>query len=225
MRSLHADLTAEQQNMSVKPVLSFAIATDITYDTDRIIRVDQIEEQNSHKAEIVLQDSDGVMTAKDLKGLKVTPAWGLATASGDRTSATAPLWVKDMKPYSAQGIRRCTLSCIGIQDRLTDDKANGNYFHDFSSQKTVLDLVTEVASGVAVPEDTEVSNLINDSNVGLTSVGNLDGAGQSFPIASGDDDFTIISVSFRLKKTGTPTGDVKFRIDDWDGNSIVTKKA
>ncbi len=223
MRSLSSSLTAEQQLMSVRPALSMVVTGDATYGTDRIMRMDHIEEQNSHKAEIVLQDSDGVMTAKDLKGKKLAPDWGFITSAGQETSETAPLWVKDMKPYSAQGIRRCTLSCWGIPDRLTADKANANYNHDFSSQKTVLDLVTEVASGVAVPEDTEVSNLINDSSVGLTSVGNLDGAGQSFPIAATDDDFTIISVSFRLKRTGVPGGAVTFRIDDWDGNSIATK--
>ncbi len=171
MRSLSSTLTAEQKKMSVKPVLSFAIATDTTYGTDRILRVDHIEEQNSHKAEIVLQDSDGVMTAKDLKGLKVTPAWGFKTSAGEETSATAPLWVKDMKPYSSEHFRRCTLSCIGIPDRLQADKANNNYFHHWSSQKTVLDLVTEVGSGVAVPEDTIEANLISDAYVDLTSVG------------------------------------------------------
>lgn len=273
--------------MSVKPVLSIAIATDTTYTTDRIMKIDQTEEHNSHKAEIVLQDSDGVMTAKDLKGLKVTPAWGFKTSAGDETSPTAPLWVKDMRLESSPGRRLCTLSCIGIPDRLALDKASANYNHDWSSQKTVLDLVTEVASGVAVPEDTIVANLISDNAAGLSQPktgtadateayklhdadggfskddvgktltnttdstvttirtfvdsGEIDladdimvsgenytisavyGAGQSFPIDATDDDFTIISVSFRLKKTGLAIGNITFRIDDWAGNSIATK--
>uniref|UniRef100_A0A6M3K555 Tail protein n=1 Tax=viral metagenome TaxID=1070528 RepID=A0A6M3K555_9ZZZZ len=209
--------------MSVSPVLSIAIATDTTYGTDRIKKMDHTEEQNSHKAEILLQDSDGVMRAKDLKGLKVTPAWGFKTSAGSETSATAPLWVRDQRGSSSPGQKLCTLSCIGIPDRLTEDKANDDYNHDASSQKTVLALITEVASGVAVPEDLVVSNLVNDSSIGLTSVGGLAGAGQSFPIAAGDTDFTVTNLSFRLKKTGLPTGSITFRIDDWDGNAIVSK--
>jgi len=165
--------------MSVRPVLSIAVATDTTYGTDRIIRMEQTEEQGSHKAEIILQDSDGVMTAKDLKGLKVTPAWGFITSAGEETSATAPLWVRDQKLDSSQGRRVCTLSCFGIPDRLNEDKANDDYDNDWSSQKTVLDLVTEVASGVAVPEDTVVANLVYDSTIELRTydVGTADLAG------------------------------------------------
>ena len=225
MRALHADLTAAQQEMSATPILSMAVTGGSTYGTDRILMMNQIESHDSHKAEIVLQYSDGVMTALDLKGKKLTPAWGFTTASGDKTSATAPLWIRGQQLESSQGRRICTLSCVGIPDRLSEEKADDDYAHDWSSTKTVLDLVREVASGNAIAEDTIVANLANtpDGSIRLDNHLGLTGTGQGFPVRPDDDTFTIKQLSFKLKKTGSPSGDITFRIDDYEGSSIASK--
>uniref|UniRef100_A0A6M3J729 Tail protein n=1 Tax=viral metagenome TaxID=1070528 RepID=A0A6M3J729_9ZZZZ len=276
-----------------------------------MLRVEHTEEHDSHKAEIVLQDSDKVLNALDLKGYKLQPRWGLITSDGSEYSETAPLWVRDQRGDSVRGRMICTLSCIGIPDRLAEEKADDDYRHHWSSTKTVLDLITEIADGAAVAEtliekqDTSDSyielraydvgttqlngNIKTEADVGDTSIalkglgtgtinrttklsisgdstdyfvtanatitaneatvtispglaqlaevdtlinlnwrwgtgqtGTTHGAGQRLYIKNTDDTArTVSSISFRLKKTGSPTGNVTFIITYVDDESTA----
>ena len=219
MRDLSAtQLEAEQKKMSIKPVVSFVFShgeKKYTYDTSRILRCEHSETHDSHRAAIVLQNAEGALTSLDLKGYAVAPSWGLNTSAGDETSATAPLWVKDMWLHSLQGRMECHLTCIGIPDRLTEDKANDNYEHHWSSVKTVKDLITEIADGQPVEEELTVKQEKYDTSVGelfiaLSTDVTTTGCGQRIHIPNR----TITKVSFKLKRNGVPEDNVVFRILD-----------
>lgn len=233
MRELTSTLTAESKRLSVKPVISFVFTsgeTSYTYDTSRILRCEHSESHSSHKAVLVLQNSDGQFTSKDLKGYAVSPNWGLKTSAGDETSETAPLWVKNQQLHSMPGRMECYLTCFGIPDRLTEDKANDNYYHHWSSVKTVKDLITEIASGVAVAEELTVKQEEYDTSVGevyyaLSTDVDTTGLGQRLHIPNR----TITKISFKIKRVGVPEGNVVFRIIDAEvplsGESVLAEKS
>ena len=218
MRTLSGTLESQQKQLSVSPTISFVFThgeTEYTYNTTRILRAEHSESHNSHKAELVLQNSDGHFTEKDLKGYAVSPNWGFITSAGEETSETAPLWVKDQQLFSYPGRMECYLSCIGIPDRLTEDKANDNYHHHWSSVKTVKDLITEIADGQPVEEELTVKQEEYDTSAGelfyaLSTDVDTTGLGQRLHIPNR----TITKISFKIKRVGVPEGDVVFRIID-----------
>uniref|UniRef100_A0A6M3L1W8 Uncharacterized protein n=1 Tax=viral metagenome TaxID=1070528 RepID=A0A6M3L1W8_9ZZZZ len=240
--SISSALEAEQKELSVKPSLPWVFtsgATELTYDTDRILRCEHSEAHDSHKAELILQNSDGEFTAKDLKGYSVEPKWGLITSAGSETSETAPLWVHDMTLHSVRGQLIARLACIGMPDRLARDKAQSTYLHHWSSTKTVKDLITEVADNSPVSEelteelytvnlsdhdgyidldDTEVEYINSDGGVVTARV---DGVGQRISIPNRE----VTKIAFRLKKTGEPAGtNVTFRIYDVENDIELASK-
>lgn len=305
-------LIAEQAEMNVDPLLRFLFtsgATEYDYDISYVLYAQHSENPSSHKATILLQNSDGEFTSKDLRSYHVAPRWGLVTPSGNEYSTTAPLWVRDQQLLSLRGRMVCQLLCIGIPDRLQEDKASDDYSHHWSSTKTVLDLATEILDGTAVSETLTESQETVDSyfklglydvgttdlagavkteaakgatSVALKSLGtgtinidtvlNIDGHATDYivtanatisgneatvsispaltDVAEVDDlinlnwrwgsgqtgtmhafgqrlpviDRTVTKISFVLKKTGSPTGDVSFKVYDVDGSAVLATK-
>ena len=111
---------------------------------------------------------------------------------------------------------RYIVSLMGMPDLLKEDKAKDDYNHHATSVKTVKDLVTEILDGQPVAEELTESQNVYDSWLALDDT--KDAAGQRLML-----DKTITKVSFRLKKTGSPTGNITFKIDDLEGNNLASK--
>ena len=185
---------------------------------DRILDIKPVEESFSQGAEVLLDNTDGALTALDLKGYEAVISFGATTSSGDEYSAVAPLLVRDQRLYSVPGRLVCSLTCIGIPNRLAEDKANDNFDQNFGSQKTVKDLITEIADGQPVTDNNwgEVQEE-NDSFYQLVTA--LQTVGQKLITSPGR---TITALSFYLKKIGTPSGtNLTFFVSKVSDDSVI----
>ena len=188
---------------------------------DRILDIKPVEESFSQGAEVLLDNTDGALTALDLKGYEAVISFGATTSSGDEYSAEAPLLVRNQRLYSSSGQLVCSLTCIGIPNRLAEDKANDNYDQNFGSEKTVKDLITEIADGQPVTDNNwgEAQN-DSDSFYDLYTGGAGDGLtiGQKLITSPGR---TITALEFYLKKTGSPTGNLTFTVQKVSDESTL----
>jgi len=156
MRSLHADLLTAQRADILDPKISLAFTHGVdeeNYNEDVIVSIpEHHEELYDHHAEIVLDNSAGTFTEKNYKGWKVQIKYGLVTASGNRWSTCAPLWVTVPRLDSTPGSLRCSLTLVGIPNLLAEDKASDNYLPEEDDTKTVQTLIREIAgdSGVTI---------------------------------------------------------------------------
>lgn len=147
MISLSDTLLAEQKKASVDALIKIALThgeDSYTYDRDRIVDLDRVEEIYSHKAEIVLDNSDKSLTDLGLKGFQGVTSFGAITGEGNEYCARAPLWVIDQRLESSPGGLTCTLSLVGIPNLLAEDKASVNYTPDEDDTKTVKELVNQL---------------------------------------------------------------------------------
>lgn len=146
MRSLTATLKAAQQAATIDALIKIELtygATSYTYDRNRILDINHLEEPFTQKLELVLDNSDGILTALDLKGFKGIISYG-AVASGNEYSACAPLWVIAQRLESIQGRLICQLSLLGIPNLLAEDKASESYLPEETDTKTVKTLIGEI---------------------------------------------------------------------------------
>ena len=100
MRTLDAALTAQQKRASVSPLIKIVLtqgATTETHEQDRILSIpEHYEAPYDQHATILLNNSDGLLTAKDYQGYKGVISWGMyvdSLAAADMYSACAPLYV------------------------------------------------------------------------------------------------------------------------------------
>ena len=219
MRTLSATLQAAQEMKSRAPVKRVVLtsgATSYTYGNERILSLVHTERDDSHTAVIELQNSDHALDDIALKGFSAVISHGFKGTAGAEYSACAPLKVVGPVKQSAPGMLRYIVSLMGMPDLLKEDKAKDDYNHHATSVKTVKDLVTEILDGQPVAEELTVSQNVYDSWLALDDT--KDAAGQRLTL-----DKTITKVSFRLKKTGSPTGNITFKIDDLEGNNLASK--
>src|SRR3990167_8597748 len=137
MRTLHADLTAAQKEAVITPLYKIVLGAT-TYEQDRIISIDHLEEPSHQSATVVLNNWDRAVTT-NFKGVKGIISYGMGTASGDRTSATAPMWVVGQESRSAPGMLTVTLSLVGLAAMLAEDKANTEQDLYTEDRQTVKD--------------------------------------------------------------------------------------
>jgi len=218
--TLHASQKSSTLSPLVRLTLSKAGEDDIVLEQDRVLHVPaHINSTDSQTLEIIFDNSDGYFTDLDLKGWDAVFEWGLVTAVGDEYIAQPPLKVISQQMSSWPGALHCRLSLIGIPDRLAEDKASGNYELDSTSTKTVKDLISEIAAGVAVgdvftEEQTQAGNfydLYYDNNMGAV--------GQKIA----NPNRTITAIAFWLKKTQNPRGYVTYKIVRVsDGETLLT---
>lgn len=154
MRTLTATLSAEQKDSSIAPlyriVLSRTGQTTVTYDEDRVLSVDHVEEPYHSQAEVVLNNSDLNITT-DFKGYKAVISYGMTTSSGAERSACAPLWVFGQQNHSSQGKLTVTLSLRGTMDLIAEDKANAQYTLESGDTQTVKTLLNAVLGATIAP--------------------------------------------------------------------------
>lgn len=147
MRDLSATLKAAQQAESIDALVKIVLThgeDSYTYDRDRIVDKNHPEEPYSQKAKLVLDNSDGALTALDLQGFKGVISYGAITSAGEEYSATAPLWVISQQFNSSPGALDCTLSLIGIMNLMAEDKASEKYMPDEEDTKTVKTLINQI---------------------------------------------------------------------------------
>uniref|UniRef100_A0A6M3XXQ0 Uncharacterized protein n=1 Tax=viral metagenome TaxID=1070528 RepID=A0A6M3XXQ0_9ZZZZ len=154
MRTLSSTLTTAQQeggNVLFKAVFTKAGQSTRTYgvDTDNvIIRLSHTESEWSQKADVIVENGDGTLTALDLTGYTATISFGYITTAGDEYSAVAPL-----ECISQQGTTQflggnffITFTCAGIFDMMGEDEASDEYSVDDTNTDTVKTILTAIAN-------------------------------------------------------------------------------
>lgn len=119
-------------------------ANQWVYDRTRILPSEHDEEPYSHRARVVLDNSDGEFDSKNFKGIKAVISYGAVTGSGDEYSPSAPLWVRDQQLNSSPGKLTCELLLMGIPNLMGEDQASETYIPEESDTKTVKDLVNAI---------------------------------------------------------------------------------
>jgi len=147
MRTLSDTLLAAQQVTSidalVKLVLTFG-ESSYTYTRTRILDITETEDGELQSLEITLDNSDKALNDLSFKGYKSVFSSGAVTGEGDEYSACAPMWVIDQRFDSVPDELTCTLSLIGIFNRMAQDKAALPYEYNEDHSYIVKELITQV---------------------------------------------------------------------------------
>jgi len=130
----------------VRAVLTLG-GESLTCARGRILSTEEQLEPYSHTAEVLLDNSDGEFTSKDLRGYRVVIGWGAVTAAGDEYLDSPPLTVIRQELLSERGVLTCRLLCQGVVDGLAEDRASESYAPDASDTTTVQSLINSILSG------------------------------------------------------------------------------
>lgn len=148
MRTLSSTLENAQKSSSIKAIYKIVLtsgATTYTYEQDRILPSSHDEELYSHRATIILDNSDAEFDDKDLKGYQGVISYGAVGKTGAEYSATAPVWVIDQQFNSQPGKLTCELILEGIPNLMAEDEASANYIPASDDTETVKSLVDAIA--------------------------------------------------------------------------------
>lgn len=174
------------KNLLIRTVFTYGGNT-YTYTTTKIKRLQDTEQAFSHKAQVLLEDTDKVLHGLDLEGYKAVLSYGLVTRAGEEWVDTAPLWVVGQNRDSYRDRLEVNFELEGIFDRMAKQKANQviRYREPFSL--TVKDLLTAVADATLSPfADYPAYTITFDS--GYDDDGLIDTfmPGDSFSVNKGD---------------------------------------
>jgi len=154
MRELSPTLQSAQQAKSINPLIRIELThgedNTYTYSKSRIPDINHSEEPYSHKAELLLNNSDGALTDIDLQGFQGVISYGAITTAGEEYEAAAFLWVIAQKFNSSPGKLDCLLSLVGIPNLMAEDRASANYIPASDDTKKVKDLIREIAGDTGV---------------------------------------------------------------------------
>src|SRR3989304_4849334 len=99
-RTLSATLLAAQKDADLlisKIVLTKTAQTTRTYtdqdEANQLLNVSHDENTGKHTAEVIIDNSDGALSALDLRGYQAAISNGFNTTAGDEYSAKPPLFV------------------------------------------------------------------------------------------------------------------------------------
>jgi len=147
MRTLSATLESAQQSSSINALYKVELtgANSYTYAQDRILSSEHDESPYSHRATIVLDNKDGELDDKDLKGYQAVISYGAVTSAGNEYSSAAPLYVVDQYFNSWPGRLTCKLDLEGIPNIMMQDEASESYVPDDTDTSTVKSLVEAIA--------------------------------------------------------------------------------
>ena len=151
MRSLTPNLLRGQRgrtilakNLRIQMVLTYG-ATTLTYNVGKFKRLQDTEQAFSHRAQVLLEDTDKVLHGLDLEGYKAVLSYGLITKGGEELVATAPLWVVGQDRDSYRDRLEVNFELEGIFDRMAKHKAESSLTLLSSDTQTVKDLLTGIA--------------------------------------------------------------------------------
>ncbi len=122
-------------------------ASSLTYVRGRLLAAEETVEPYRHTAALLLDNSDGEFTARDLRGYRAVIGWGAVTAVGDEYLDSPPLTVVSQQLASEQGVLTCRLECQGIPDVLAEDRASEAYAPDAADTTTLQTLINSILSG------------------------------------------------------------------------------
>ncbi len=165
---------------------------------------------DSQTAEAVLKNADKRFSAINLRGLTAVISFDY----GSGFIAKPTLTVMTQDDITSNGQYETVLSLVGLSDLLAEDKASKEYIHNLTDTKTVKDLLTEVLDTTAVSSTVTAEQATLGSFFNLQATKTEDGdtvpgiiiLGQTLHISNR----TVSSLQFRLKKVGSPTGDITF---------------
>lgn len=147
MRSL-GTLATEQKKSHykalVKIVLTLTGSDTQTYTASRILDI-KYNESDKQSAEVLLDNSDGVVSAIAFKGYKGIISGGATISGSDVYSPKPPLWVVGQQNLSWQGRLACMLSLAGVMNFLDSEGANAVYAPDDTDTDTVKTIMTAIA--------------------------------------------------------------------------------
>ncbi len=150
MRTLTSTLTAAQIARSIEPLWRLALTKDAastTYNEDRILSVDHLEEPFHGAATVVLDNSDLAVTTSFI-GYQGVLSYGAKGSAGDERSACAPMHVTSQVDHSSEGVLTVTLTLQGLADELSDDRASKQHTQLSTDLSTIKDLLTQVVKAI-----------------------------------------------------------------------------
>ena len=194
-RNLTNDLIAAQIAESIQPlyriVLTLDAATD-TYNEDRIISINHLEEA-FHGAAMVLLDNSDLALTQNYQGYQAVLSYGAAQGPANATderSNTAPMHVIDQQYHSSPGVLTVELTLQGLADELDDNKASAQHTQTSVDLNTIKDLLTQIVKGVLPDwaastayslDDLVIPATQNDLVYKCTTAGTSGGAEPTFP--------------------------------------------
>lgn len=214
------------KHLLIRCVLTYGNNT-YTYTKTRIKELSHTRQSFSHKAQLMLDDTDKVLHGLNLEGYKAVISRGLITQYGEEWVDLPPLWVYGQQRDSYRDRLECSLSLEGIFDRMGKHKAEAPYTPASGDTRTVKDWLTQIISLTdPVGAETDVEQTESDSYMPI-----YDGlrfyVGQRLTIS----DKTVTKLAFKLRKVGNPVGEVVFSIytvdedDPLEGGELLATKA
>ncbi len=208
------------------------ITFTLTATTPIVVEQDRFLHASGKKARqtagVLFNNSDGYFTFLDLVGWQMVMEQGMRTSTGIEYVTLPPMWVVSQEYFSVAPSSRssvshlfCSMSLIGIPDRLKNDKADKTYKNHWSCTKKVKALLTEIADGQ--PVDTELTEEQTGTDGYFVNI--YDATHSEAGIALTITNRTVTKLAFLLKKVGTPGGTtVEFRISQDAGGSTLASK-
>ena len=148
MRTLTDTLKKAQQSGFIDALVKIVLtsgASTYTYTKPQILDIKNTEDGSLQYIELVLDNSDGTLTALDLRGFKGILSSGAITSAGEEYSACAPMWVLAQEFDSDPNKLTCTITLVGICNLMATDEASEAYQPDDTDNKTVKTLIGEIA--------------------------------------------------------------------------------
>lgn len=214
------------KHLLIRCVLTYGNTTH-TYTKTRIKELSHTRQSFSHKAQLMLDDTDKTLHGLNLEGYKAVISRGLITQYGEEWVDLPPLWVAGQQRDSYRDRLECSLSLEGIFDRMGKHKAEASYTPASGDTRTVKDWLTQIISLTdPVGAETDVEQTESDSYMPIYN-GLRFSAGQRLTIS----DKTITKLAFKLKKVGSPVGEVVFSIytvdedEPLEGGELLATKA
>jgi hypothetical protein len=148
--TLTATLAAALKQSTIDPLVRAVLTlgeTTLTYVRSRILSAEETLEPYSHTAEVLLDNADGELTSRDLRGYGLVIGWGAVTSAGEEFVDSPPLTVIRQELVSEQGALTCRLLCQGIPDGLAEDRASAPYAPEADDTTVLQDVIGAVLAG------------------------------------------------------------------------------
>ena len=163
------------KHLLIRCVLTYG-ANTYTYTKSLIKELTHNEQYFSHRASVLLDDTDKTLHSLDLEGYKAVMSYGLITKAGSEWVATAPLWVASQQRDSYRDRLECILTLEGIFDRMGKQKAISSMALASTDTQTTKTLITALCDttltdGTNTPYDGyPVYDIVFDSEDALIDV-------------------------------------------------------
>lgn len=132
------------KHLLIRCVLTYG-ANTYTYDKTKLKQISHIQQGYSHKANVLVDDTDKTLHSLDLEGYKAVMSYGLITKAGEEWVPTAPMWLAGQDRDSYRTRLECGFELEGIFDRMGKHKAESTITLESTDTQKVKDLLTGLA--------------------------------------------------------------------------------